>query len=260
MVEKVIKIVKEASNIMLKEDFTSQVKGTVSNIVTSNDIKVQKFLHEKLAKLLPNSGFLGEEDLNTVQGEYYWIIDPIDGTTNYSRNMNLSGISVALAKNKEVVLGVVYNPFTKEVFHAVKNKGAFLNGKKISVSNASFEKSLFCTAASVYKKEFGQICFDIIQDVYYQSNDIRRLGSCALELCYLAAGKCDLYFEIRVFPWDYAAAGLILQEAGGVLCTHPHKKLLYDQPVTLVGANTQENYEKLEKIVARHIEEEIDLT
>ena len=259
MINKVIKIVKQASKIMLKQDFNVSVKDTVSNIVTSSDLQIQEFLYDKLTKMLPNSGFLGEEDVNLKNKEYTWIVDPIDGTTNFARGIDYSAISVALSKNNEIVLGVVYNPFRNDLFYATKNNGAYHNGKKISVSNSSFDAGLFCTAMSLYKKELAPICFDIISETYYKCNDIRRMGSCALELCYLAAGKCDLYFEIRVCPWDYAAASLILQEAGGILCTYPQKNLIFTEPVTLVGANNLQNYKQLEKIVKKHITKKLDL-
>ncbi len=108
---------------------------------------------------------------------------------------------------------------------------------------------------SLYRKEYAEICRDIIFDVYNKCNDFRRFGSCALELCYLAAGKCDLYFEIRVFPWDYAASYLILKEAGGVLKGLNGENLSYDKPTVLVGANNLENYEKLNDIIKKYLKE-----
>ena len=259
MLDSIIEIVKQASKIMLEKDFQISQKTDETNIVTSADLEIQKFLNNKLQNLFPGAGFYGEEDGLCEIKEYYWLIDPIDGTANFSRSLNLSVISVALVHNNEVEIGVVYNAFTDDLFYAEKGKGAYNNGKKIKVSNKSFKGSLFCTAMSLYKKELAPQCFDVIKEVYYQCNDIRRLGSCALELCYIAAGKCDLYFEIRVFPWDYAAAGFILQEAGGYLSCLNHNTLKYDRPVTLVGANNKENFEKLHKIVHKHIDENIDL-
>ena len=106
---------------------------------------------------------------------------------------------------------------------------------------------------SLYKKDYAKICGDIIYETYMQCNDVRRFGSCAIELCYLAAGKCDLYFEIRVFPWDYAAAYLILSEAGGIVRGLGDKKLELNRPTVVVAANNAENYERLSRIVNKYL-------
>ena len=120
-----------------------------------------------------------------------------------------------------------------------------MNGSKLSVSDRVFENGLLCTAMSLYNKQYAKVCSDIIYEAYMQCNDVRRFGACALELCYMAAGTCDLYFEYRVLPWDYSAAYLILQEAGGVLVGRGGETLGCDVPTMLIGANTQKNLEKL---------------
>ncbi len=252
----VINTVKRASEIMLERSFTVERKSTEEDIVTSADVAVQKFLFGELGKLLPESGFLGEEKhLSDIAHEYVWVIDPIDGTTNYSRGLSECAVSVALLYNGKPVIGVVYAPFEKLLFSAVAGNGAKLNGKRISVSDKSFKSSLFCKAMSLYRKEFTTLCRDIICETYLNCNDFRRFGSCAIELCYLAAGRCDLYFEIRVFPWDYAAGCLILREAGGVLSGLNGEELKFDKPTVLVGANSVENYEKLCGIVGKYLKE-----
>lgn len=251
---KLIKIVKQASKLMLQSEFTVYQKTGIADIVTSTDIAVQKFLCDKLTKLLPDSGFLCEEsDINDMQHRYVWVIDPIDGTTNFSRNIASCVISVALISEGEALVGVVYNPYTDEMFSASRGNGSKLNDRFISVSGKSFDDSLFCTAMSLYRKDLAPMCFDIIVDTYKVCNDIRRFGSCALELCYLASGKCDLYFEIRVFPWDYAAAYLILKEAGGILKGLNKEKLAFDKATPLVGANNKDNFNTLNKIVYKHL-------
>ena len=211
LIKDIIKIVKNTDGIVKKHNFTIQKKSTNEDIVTSADIEVQNYLCSELKKLLPSSGFLCEEQhLIDNKNEFTWVIDPIDGTTNFSRNISECVISIALLSRNVPVIGVVYAPFKHYLFSAVAGHGAKLNGKRICVSDKTFKDSLFCTAMSLYRKEYAEICRDIIFDVYNKCNDFRRFGSCALELCYLAAGKCDLYFEIRVFPWDYAASYLIL--------------------------------------------------
>lgn len=250
----VILIVEKAADLAMNTDFSITQKGTRENIVTSSDVAVQEFLTSKLKSVTPECGFLGEENhLSDLNYDYVWVIDPIDGTANYSRKIKNCAISVALLYKSKPVLGVVYNIFNKDVFFAVSGKGAYLNGNKIKVSPNPFENSLLCTAMSLYEKKYAHACFEIIEEAYDKCNDLRRFGSCALELCYLAAGMCDLYFEIRIFPWDYAAAYLILTEAGGTLKGFNGEELTFDKPTALIGANSYKNFEILNSIVLKHL-------
>ncbi len=125
---------------------------------------------------------------------------------NFIRNLQLSAVSIALTKDKKPILGVVYNPFQDELFYAELGKGAYFNGEQISVSDMPIERALLCTAFSTYNKTLAQPCIDIMSEMHDMCSDIRRLGSAAIELCYIAAGRSDIYFEIRLNPWDYAAA------------------------------------------------------
>lgn len=256
MIEKIAAIVKEASSLMMTDSFVIDEKDGCENIVTSSDLAVQHFLVSRLSELLPDSGFLcEEEDCITGQKEYTWIIDPIDGTANYAHFLPECSIAVALAKGGEIIIGVVYCPRIGELYTAEKGKGAFLNGKPIHVSGKTFRESLICTAMSTYRKEFAQACNDVIMDVYMQSNDYRRFGVASVEMCFLAAGRCDLYFEMRLMPWDYAAAGLIMTEAGGHLCNLNGEFPSLKEPDLVVGANTQENLDRLLGIVRKHVPE-----
>lgn len=253
---KVIEIVKQASKIMKKADFSVKQKDGAINVVTSADLETQQYLCEKLKKLLPGSGFYCEEEgLKDTRQEYIWVIDPIDGTTNYTRGISECAISVGLLHKKEAVVGVVYVPFKDEMFSAVKGGGAWLNGKPIRVSEKTFGESLFCTAMSLYKKSLAPVCMQIIMEAYESCNDFRRFGACSVELCYLAAGKCDLFFEIRVFPWDYAGAFVVLKEAGGVIKGFDQKELSFDETTPVIAANNAENYERLNGIVKKYMKE-----
>lgn len=250
----VTELVKEAATIARGMELSITEKGAPENIVTAGDLAVQRFLYERLGELLPGSSFFCEEEgLHESSKEHVWIIDPIDGTANYSRGIPESAVSVALIAGGEARLGVVCNIFTGDVFSAVEGKGATLNGKPISVSRRSFREGIFCTAMCVYKKELAAMCRDVIYEAYMECNDVRRFGGCALELCYLAAGRCELFFEMRVFPWDYAAGYLILREAGGVLFGFGGEELDFKKTTMLVGANSKENYECLASIVKKHI-------
>ena len=253
---KVIEIIKETISLIKDSTFEIQEKGSNSNIVTSSDLKSQEYLVKKLSELIPDCGFYCEEnELQDLSKEYVWVIDPIDGTTNYSRGISECAISVGLLHNKKGVLGVVGNIYKDEVFSATINLGARLNGKPIRVSRRTFENGLLCTAMSLYKKELAKVCNDIIFEVYSKCNDYRRFGSCAIELCYLACGRCDLYFEIRVFPWDYAGAYVILNEAGGILKGYDSENLTFSKATPLIGANNFENFNKLNQIVLKYISE-----
>ena len=252
--EAVVSIVRQASQLMMKQDFKINEKDGAANIVTSSDLAVQHFLCEKLKALLPESEFFCEEEDLQHEGEYVWIIDPIDGTANYARGFGESAISVALSHKGEVVFGVVYNPYKEHMFTAECGKGAYLNEIPLRVSERTFGQSLFCTAASLYCKDYAETCFRIMEETYKICNDFRRFGTAALELCYLAAGLCDLYFEIRLFPWDYAAAQLIVREAGGVVRDFDGDLPSLCRPSPVIGANNRENFEMLNEIVHRHMD------
>ncbi len=256
LIERIKPIVLEASQLMVHSGFDVKQKGDATNLVTSSDLAVQHFLVKRLAEILPGSGFLcEEEDLGDIRHEYVWIIDPIDGTANYARGIDHCCISVALAHNGEVIEGVVYSPWRNEMYWAVKGSGAFLNGTPIRVSDRPFKDGLFCTAMSTYRKEFAKYCSDIIYDIFMRSNDTRRFGSAAIELCMLAAGKLELYFEMRLQPWDYAAASLILSEAGGVSCGFDGGPLSLSKASMTLAANNKDNLEELLSTVHRYLPE-----
>jgi len=251
MLEALKDIVRQASSLMLKDDFDINQKDGYANIVTSSDVAVQDFLKEKLALLLPDSGFLcEEEDMHDLNHPYTWIIDPIDGTANYSRGIRECAICVGLKHDAVMEMAVVFLPRTNELFHAVRGQGAFLNDRPIHVSNRPFANSILCTALSVYHKEYTDICSQIIVEAFKQCNDIRRFGAAAPELCYLAMGRCELYFEYILSPWDYAAASLILEEAGGCLSDLTGHPLPLTLPTGVLAANSRENLGRLLKITS----------
>ncbi len=250
MESKVIEIVHEAGKIFGHSSRAISVeKDSKENYATEADLEIQSFLKKRLTALIPGSSFLGEEG-DYTKGEYTWIVDPIDGTVNYSRGIGLSVISVALVHYDEVVVGVVYNPILDETYHATLGNGAFLNNERITVSGRDFEHSILCIAWSVYEKKWSKMCFDIGMEAYRSCEDIRRLGSAAYELCLMARGSAELFFEMRLFPWDYAASSLILTEAGGRICSVDGPIDLFDQ-CTVVAANDQRNIDRLLEIVKR---------
>ena len=244
---------KKAGEITLSRDNIEIFdKETKDNHVTSIDLKVQDFLKENLLKILPNSSFEKEKkDYNDRSKEYYWIVDPIDGTTNYIRKIPISVTSIALIHKNEPILGVVYNPFTNELFYAEKGKGAFKNGKKIQVSNRPFKNCIFCTSWGSYDKTQSEKSFKVSQEIYFKCEDIRRLGAAAYEICTLAEGVVDIFFEPILYPWDHAAASVVLTEAGGIIsnkneCANIEKRDL------VIASNNEENYSLLKEIVSKY--------
>ena len=252
LLDKIKNCVKEASALMFAE-FETAEKGDASNLVTSADLKVEKHLRQELLKILPKAGFLGEESANTFsQSPLFFAVDPIDGTSNFTRSMNQSAISVGLIHDGEPVLGVVYNPFTDEMFYAEKGCGAFLNGNPIKVSDRDFRHSVIFTAFSLYRKEFAKPCINILEDVYFRCDDFRRLGSAAIELSCLGAGRGELYFEMRISPWDVAAALAILKEAGGCYASPHFESIDFTKPFSIAAANSPKSLELLCSIIRKH--------
>lgn len=250
MLEQIKQIVRDASALMLTDTFEISSKEGYANIVTSSDVAVQEYLRQHLSALLPDSGFLcEEEDMHDLSHEYTWIIDPIDGTANYSRGIRECAICVGLKHHSDMEIAVVYLPRTDEMFYAQRGKGAWMNNRQIHVSNRPFENSVLCTALAVYQKEHARVCSDIIVEAFLQCNDIRRFGAAAPELCYLALGHCELYFEYILSPWDFAAASLILTEAGGVLSDLEGRPVDVTRPTGVLAANNQANQNRLVSIV-----------
>lgn len=249
-------LIRSAGEIMKQRPEHVIQKGNASDYVTEADVHVQEVLAEGLMKLLPGSELCGEEGTDhTTHGGDIWIVDPIDGTSNFIRDLGASVVSVGLMRRGELVSGVIYNPYRNEMFYAAKGCGAFINGRKIHVSDHDFAHSHFCTAMSVYDKNYAEPCFNILKEVYYHCDDMRRFGAAAFELAQLAAGRVELYFEMRLCPWDCAAAAVLIEEAGGYWECLYHKGMPTDRRFIFLAANTRENFEKLRAIVTAEIPE-----
>lgn len=233
MLEKIVNIVENAGKIYTSARNTNDLgvedKGSSVNLVTKYDKMIQDYLFSELSKVCPDCSFLGEEGNGNkeVKDGYCFIIDPIDGTTNFIKGFQHSAISVGLAKDKELVMGVVMDPDLGNIFYAEKGRGAFLNGKQIHVSQCNLENSLVLFGTCPYEHELANKTFRLTEQVFYNSIEVRRAGSAALDICYVAAGKADLYYELILRPWDLAGATVVLTEAGGTFMT------LEKQPVSL---------------------------
>jgi len=218
-----LKVAKDAAlkaGEMLRENFDEareiHFKGEI-NLVTRFDSLSQKMIHAHLSSNFPEHDFLAEEGLSKEKGaEYRWLIDPLDGTTNFAHKFPVFCISIALEKKGKIVLGVVYDPCRKEIFWAEEGKGAFLNGKKIRVSSVDdLDKSLVATGFPYDIRESELNNIDHFNNFAIRVQAIRRCGSAAMDLCYVACGRFDGFWELKLNPWDVAAGVLIVKEAGG---------------------------------------------
>lgn len=246
ILEQIAKATKECGQIMLdadREQIKISDKEGRANFVTTYDSMVQKKMQEKLAKIMPDAAFLGEEEGCQVDenAEYIFVVDPIDGTTNFIKDYHVSCISVGLLKNGERYLGLVYNPYLDETFSAIKGQGAYLNGKPIHVSKQPLENGIVLFGSSPYNEELSKASFDMAYAYFLKSLDIRRSGSAALDLCSIAAGRAELYFELILSPWDFAAGALIVEEAGGVVMTVDGNTLPCLTKTSVLATNFAEN-------------------
>lgn len=211
------------SGKILKENFGSNFKisskDVVSNLVTEIDKKSEDKIFEIIKQDFPGHYILSEEAGALVQeSEYKWIIDPIDGTVNYAHAIPLTCVSIALEKNGTVILGAVHNPISGELFFAEKDKGAFLNDDKISVSDCvDFGRSLLVTGFPYDSSSYKPDPVAVFKKFIMRDMPIRRLGSAALDLCWTACGRFEAFWEYNLNAWDVAAGALILEEAGGMI-------------------------------------------
>lgn len=237
-IQHIATLVRETKGIITNREMVAHVREKgVADYVTQVDITVQEFLKDALYKLAPDIQFLGEETgLQQMNTDSYWILDPVDGTTNLMHDYQHSVVSLALCQRNEIVAGIIYDPFHEELFSAVKGEGSFLNGKPIHVSSAQ-KLSETIIGVGTAKREQAKDNFVRFLRVYENSQDIRRIGSAALELAYTACGRQGGYFEAYLNPWDYAAGMLIVQEAGGTVSDWRGKNLDPAQGSQVAGTN-----------------------
>jgi myo-inositol-1(or 4)-monophosphatase len=224
-------IFKETEKLVERSaDFIQNQLGNVENqqietkalnsLVSYVDKKAEEMLVEGCMKILPEAGFITEEETieKSADKEWLWIIDPLDGTTNFLHSLPFFSISVALQHRGKTVMGLVCEVNRRELFYAIKNEGAFLNGKKISCSQTEkLADSLLATGFPYY--DFGRrdAYMKLLGELMPKCRGIRRLGSAALDLAYTACGRFDAFFEYSLAPWDVAAGAFIVEEAGGIV-------------------------------------------
>ncbi|HPJ96194.1 MAG TPA: inositol monophosphatase family protein [Syntrophales bacterium] len=208
------------AGLLLKEKFdqphTIEYKGEI-NIVTEADHASEALIIRHIREMYPDHDILTEESKGRATGaDFRWIIDPLDGTTNYAHGYPVFCVSIALEKRGEICCGAVYNPMLDEMFFASKGGGAFLNDKTIHVSGTKdLSKSLLATGFPYDVRDSLENNMNYFNHMAVNVQAIRRAGAAALDMCYVAAGRFDGFWELKLMPWDTAAAWLVVREAGG---------------------------------------------
>ena len=211
--QEIIALVKETKAFVDNRERAGHVKVKgLADYVTQVDTDIQSFLARELGNRFPDIQFLGEEEgLHEMSGDTYWILDPIDGTTNLIHDYQHSVVSLALYEKGEITLGIIYDPFREDVYHAQKGTGSFLNGVPIHVSDAeTLGETIITVGTSPYDREVADENFGRIRRVFDHAQDIRRTGTAAMDLAYVACGRTGGFFEPKLSPWDFAAGQLLV--------------------------------------------------
>lgn len=223
------------------------------NLVTEYDYLSEKSILSFLSKYVPDSHFLAEESGTTgIVGDTLWIIDPLDGTVNFAHQIPVFSVSIALERKGELFCGVVYQPITHELFVAEKNKGAYLNGKALQVSNTSkLSDSILSLGFPYNLHENPHHCIDHFVDILHLGLPIRRMGSAAIDIAYTAAGRFDGFFEVGLSPWDCAAGILLVEEAGGKVSSWENLPIHHQQKDPILCTNGK-IHEMLSKVLIQN--------
>lgn len=241
LIQQVLQAVREAGALLTDPDAVRQVTAkSETDFVTNVDLAVQSLLHTRLAALTPEAQLLGEEgDSREIDpARPFWILDPVDGTTNLIHSFRHSAISLALAEEGKVTFGVVFQPYTGECFTARAGEGAFLNGAPIHVSGAAaLADSMISVGTVPGHRELADQAFAQLRRIYDSCQDVRRTGCASLDLSYVACGRLDGYVELCLQPWDYAAGLLLVTEAGGTVTALDGSTLPLTHGSSLLASN-----------------------
>ena len=241
---KVEAIVKEAGKMMLQANASEEIvheKAGAANFCTEYDLKIQRFLIAKLKEVLPEATYYGEEDTEgsaqEVRSDYVFYIDPIDGTTNFMLGYHHSCVSVGLAYQNKIIAGFVYNPYVDEMYVGIRGKGSTLNGRKLWLENKTISEGIAGFDATRYNEGVGEvidILFMTVKELYCRSLATREGGSSTLDLCRVASAGNVVYVQFVLKPYDYAAAMVIVEEAGGVMTQMDGLPLCLDRNCSMI--------------------------
>lgn len=223
LLEETQEVAKQVGSFIRKErqhfDVEKVEHKGFNDLVSYVDKEAERLIVEKLEKVFPEAGFITEEGTNSTQAEIFnWVIDPLDGTTNFIHGIPVYAVSIALMERDEVILGVVYEVNRHECFYAMKGGGAFCNDTRIKVSAApDLSASLIATGFPYYNFELIDRYLNSMKSLMQKTHGLRRMGSAAVDLCYVASGRTEGFFEYNLNSYDVAAGTLIVQEAGGMV-------------------------------------------
>lgn len=221
---------------LLTLDTVSVSEKSRHDYVSEVDRACERVIVSEIRRFYPDHAFWGEEEGRSGEGDHVWIIDPLDGTTNYLHGIPHFAISIALQINGRVEHGLVYDPSREELFTASRGKGAFLNQRRMRVSaRKTLDDAILATAFPFRQRQLMPIYTRLFSAVYRQCEDIRRAGSAALDLAWTAAGRLDGYFELGLKPWDVAAGALLIREAGGVVTDFKGQEKVEDSDTLLAA-------------------------
>jgi len=225
----------------------------LNSLVSYVDKEAENKIVEKLSILTPEAGFITEEDTeDSADEEYVWIIDPLDGTTNFLKKIPHFSISIALKKDKHIIQGIVYEVMLDIAYTAIKGEGAFMNGRPIKVTGQDKMNHAVVVTGFPYKKDFDiDASLSMLKYCVINCRGVRRLGSAALDLAYVAAGKIDAYYENSLNIWDVAAGALLVEEAGGIMTDYEGTKNYLNRGSIL--ASTPDLYENLSAAIQEHL-------
>lgn len=230
-------------------------KEGAANYVTDYDVQIQKYLIGELSQLFRGSSFYGEEDTDgnnhCITSGYCFFIDPIDGTTNYIFGYNHSCVSVGVAFEAKMIAGFVYNPYVDLFYSAVRGQGSYLNGQRLRIEDTPLEAGIVAYGCARYNEGDTDALFQITKELYLNSLSIRNGGSAALDLCRIASGSNVAYLELKLQPYDYAAASVIIEEAGGVICQVDGSGIMINEPCSIL-AGTRKSVEQVKRVCQKH--------
>jgi len=212
-------------------------KSTDTDLVTRVDKESEAIIRDIISSAFPDHVILGEEEGQTGTGKFRWIVDPLDGTLNYAHGFPMYCSSVALEVDGEIIVGAIYDSVRDELFTAVKGNGAYNNGAPIQVSQTNNFKQVFLSTGFAYDPKLIVKNIPLFEKVHLQCQAIRRGGSAALDLAYVACGRLDGYWELQLNPWDCAAGVLLVTEAGGTVTDESGKPYALDDGV-MVSSNS----------------------
>ncbi len=219
-----------------------------NSLVSYVDKTAEERLVQRLGALLPEAGFIAEEGTSTKKGDtYQWIIDPLDGTTNFIHSIPVYAVSIALAKDNDIILGVVYEVNRNECFYAWQEGGAWLNETSIHVSStAEVSNALVATGFPYYDYNRLNEYMELLQHFMHHSRGVRRLGSAAVDLAYVACGRFEGFYEYGLNAWDVAAGAFIVEEAGGVVNDFKGgRNFVFGREIVATGANIHPDFQTL---------------